>query len=212
MPTISNRLTRLKMKVDYSVLLDRDLYPNDTWKRAAYVIIGVHPSYREELESVVRHGGGNLALLNCLKPLLIPLHWQDAAYEIAKFFMRQEPDMSTFLPEISEQEVHNIASSIAATEAIFWFLRQKMLQENDKFNSKLRFPFRKHGHQRPLLPLPPLEAPYLPSMPEDDERPAWYTANYVARMLLGHITEESSDGWEFYLASKQYDHVEEKRD
>ena len=212
MPTISNRLTRLRIKVDYSVLLDSELYPNDMWKRAAYVIIGAYPSSREELESVVQHGGGDFALFNCLKPLLIPLHWQDVAYEIAKFFMRQEPDMSTFLPEISEQEVHNIASSIAATEAIFWFLRQKMLQENDKFNSKLRFPFRKHGHQRPLLPLPPLEAPYLPSMPEDDERPAWYTANYVARMLLGHITEESSDGWEFYLASKQYDHVEEKRD
>ena len=212
MPTISNRLTRLRITVDYSVLLDSELYPNDMWKRAAYVIIGAYPSSREELESVVQHGGGDFALFNCLKPLLIPLHWQDVAYEIAKFFMRQEPDMSTFLPEIGEQEVHNIASSIAATEAIFWFLRQKMLQENDKFNSKLRFPFRKHGHQRPLLPLPPLEAPYLPSMPEEDERPAWYTANYVARMLLGHITEESSDGWEFYLASKQYDHVEEKHD
>ena len=212
MPTISNRLTRLRITVDYSVLLDSELYPHDMWKRAAYVIIGAYPSSREELESVVQHGGGDFALFNCLKPLLIPLHWQDAAYEIAKFFMRQEPDMSTFLPEIGEQEVHNIASSIAATEAIFWFLRQKMLQENDKFNSKLRFPFRKHGHQRPLLPLPPLEAPYLPSMPEEDERPAWYTANYVARMLLGHITEESSDGWEFYLASKQYDHVEEKHD
>ena len=60
--------------------------------------------------------------------------------------------------------------------------------------------------------LPPLEAPYLPSMPEEDDRPAWYTANYVAKMLLGHIMEESSDGWEFYQASKQYDHVEEKRD
>lgn len=200
------------MKVDYSVLLDRELYPNDTWKRAAYVIIGVHPSSREELESVVRHGGGNLALLNCLKPLLIPLHWQDAAYEIAKFFMRQEPDMSTFLYEIGKQEVHNIASSIAAAESIFWFLRQKLLQEDNKSISRLRFPFRKRWLQQPLLPLPPLEAPYLPSMPEEDERPAWYTANYVAKMLLGHITEESSDGWEFYLASKQYDHVEEKHD
>lgn len=212
MPTISNRLTRQKMKVDYSVLLDRELYPNDTWKRAAYVIIGVHPSSREELESVVRHGGGNLALLNCLKPLLIPLHWQDAAYEIAKFFMRQEPDMSTFLYEIGKQEVHNIASSIAAAESIFWFLRQKLLQEDNKSISRLHFPFRKRWLQQPLLPLPPLEAPYLPSMPEEDERPAWYTANYVAKMLLGHITEESSDGWEFYLASKQYDHVEEKHD
>ena len=212
MPTISNGLTRLKMEMDYSVLLDRDLYPNDTWKRAAYVILGVHPSSREELESVIRHGGGNLALLNCLKPLLIPLHWQDAAYEIAKFFMSQEPDISTFLPEIGEQEVHNIASSIAAAEAIFRFLRKKESQEHDKFNSKLRFPFRKRMSQQPLLPLLPLEVPYLPSMPEEDERPAWYTANYVAKMLLGHITEESSDGWEFYLASKQYDHVEEKRD
>lgn len=211
MPTISNRFGQ-RMEVDYSVLLDRDLYPNDTWKRAAYVIIGVHPSSREELESVVRHGGGNLALLNCLKPLLIPLHWQDAAYEIAKFFIRQEPDMSTFLHEIGEQEVHNIASSIAVAEAIFWFLRWKESQENYKFISKLRSPFRNRMSQRPLLPLLPLEVPYLPSMPEEDDRPAWYTANYVARMLLGHITEESSDGWEFYLASKQYDYVEEKRD
>lgn len=211
MPTISNRFGQ-RMEVDYSVLLDRDLYPNDTWKRAAYVIIGVHPSSREELESVVRHGGGNLALLNCLKPLLIPLHWQDAAYEIAKFFIRQEPDMSTFLHEIGEQEVHNIASSIAVAEAIFWFLRWKESQENYKFISKLRSPFRNRMSQRPLLPLLPLEVPYLPSMPEEDDRPAWYTANYVARMLLGHITEESSDGWELYLASKQYDYVEEKRD
>ena len=211
MPTISNRFGQ-RMEVDYSVLLDRDLYPNDTWKRAAYVIIGVHPSSREELESVVRHGGGNLALLNCLKPLLIPLHWQDAAYEIAKFFIRQEPDMSTFLHEIGEQEVHNIASSIAVAEASFWFLRWKESQENYKFISKLRSPFRNRMSQRPLLPLLPLEVPYLPSMPEEDDRPAWYTANYVARMLLGHITEESSDGWEFYLASKQYDYVEEKRD
>ena len=125
MPTIHNRFSGVSMEADYSVLLDRDLYPNDTWKRAAYVIIGVHPSSREELESVVRHGGGNLALLNCLKPLLIPLHWQDAAYEIAKFFIRQEPDMNTFLPEIGEQEVHNIASSIATAEAIFWFIQRK---------------------------------------------------------------------------------------
>ena len=212
MPTISNILGVLSMKVDYSVLLDRDLYPNDTWKRAAYVILGVYPSSREKLEYVVQHGGSYFALFNCLKPLLIPLHWQDAAYEIAKFFMRQEPDMSTFLHEIGEQEVHNIASSIAAAEAIFWFLRKKASQEHYKFNPKLRFPFKKRMLQRPLLPLPPLQAPYLPSMPEKDDRPAWYTANYVARMLLGHITEESSDGWEFYLASKQYDHAEEKRD
>lgn len=212
MPTIHNRFTGLSMEVDYSVLLDRDLYPNDTWKRAAYVILGVYPSSREKLESVVRHGGGYFALFNCLKPLLIPLHWQAAAYEITKFFMRQEPDMSTFLPEIGEQEVHNIASSIAAAEAIFWFLRRKESQEHYKVSSKLRSPFRKRMPQRPLLPLPPLEAPYLPSMPEEDDRPAWYTANYVAKMLLGHIMEESSDGWEFYLASKQYDHVEERRD
>ena len=212
MPTIHNRFSGVSMEADYSVLLDRDLYPNDTWKRAAYVILGVYPSSRENLEYVIQHGGSYFTLFNSLKPPLIPLHWQDVAYEIAKFFMRQEPDMSTFLHEIGEQEVHNIASSIAVAEAIFWFLRQKMLQENDRFNSKLRFPFRKHGHQRPLLPLPPLEAPYLPSMPEEDDRPAWYTANYVAKMLLGHITEESSDGWEFYQASKQYDHVEEKRD
>lgn len=211
MPTIHNRFTGLSMEADYSVLLDRDLYPNDTWKRAAYVIIGVHPSSREELESVVRHGGGNLALLNCLKPLLIPLHWQDAAYEIAKFFIRQEPDMSTFLHEIGEQEVHNIASSIAVAEAIFWFLRWKESQENYKFISKLRSPFRNRMSQRSLLSPLSLQAP-LPSMPEEDERPAWYTSNYVAKMLLGHITEESSDGWEFYLASKQYDYVEEKRD
>ena len=137
---------------------------------------------------------------------------EDAAYEIAKFFMRQEPDMSTFLHEIGEQEAHNIASSIAAAEAIFWFLRKKASQEHYKFNPKLRFPFKKRMLQRPLLPLPPLQAPYLPSMPEEDDRPAWYTANYVAKMLLGHRTEESSDGWEFYQASKQYDHVEEKRD
>ncbi len=212
MPIINDRFSKLKLKTDYSVLLDKDLYPNDTWKRAAYVILGVHPSSREELESVVRHGGGNLALLNCLKPLLIPLHWQDAAYEIAKFFMRQEPDMSTFLHETGKQEVHNIASSIAATEAIFWFLRQKLSQENNKSISRLHLPFRKYMLQQPLLPLPPLEAPYLPSMLKEDERPAWYTANYVAKMLLGHITEESSDGWEFYQASKQYDHAEEKRD
>lgn len=200
------------MEVDYSVLLDNELYPNDTWKRAAYVILGMYPSSREKLESVVQHGGGYFALFNCLKPLLIPLHWQDAAYEIAKFFMRQEPDMSTFLPEIGEQEVHNIASSIAVAEAIFWFLRKKESQERYKFSSKLRSPFRKRMPQRPLLPLPPLEVPYLPSMPEEDDRPAWYTANYVAKMLLGYITEESSDGWEFYLAPKQYDHAEEKRD
>ena len=211
MPTIHNRFTGLSMEADYSVLLDRDLYPNDTWKRAAYVILGELPSSREKLESVVRHGGGYFALFNCLKPLLIPLHWQDAAYEIAKFFMRQEPDMSTFLHEIGEQEVYNIASSIAVAEAIFWFLRRKESQENYKFISKLRFPFRKRMSQRPLLSPLFLQAP-LPSMPEEDERPAWYTVNYVAKMLLGHITEESSDGWEFYQASKQYDHAEEKRD
>ena len=211
MPTIHNRFSGVSMEVDYSTLLDRDLYPDDTWKRAAYVILGVLPSSREELESVVLHGGSYFTLLNRLKPLLIPLHWQDAAYEIAKFFTRQEPDMSTFLYEIGEQEVHNIASSIAVAEAIFWFLQRKAVQENYKFISKLRFPFRKRISQRPLLSPLFLQAP-LPSMPEEDERPAWYTANYVAKMLLGHITEESSDGWEFYLASKQYDHVEEKRD
>ena len=211
MPTIHNRFTGLSMEVDYSVLLDNELYPNDTWKRAAYVILGVLPSSREKLEYVVQHGGSYFALFNCLKPPLIPLHWQDIAYEIAKFFMRQEPDMSTFLPEIGEQEVHNIASSIATAEAIFWFIQRKGMQENYKFISKFRFPFRKCMSQRPLLPPLSLQAP-LPLMPEEDERPAWYTANYVAKMLLGHIMEESSDGWEFYLASKQYDHVEERRD
>lgn len=211
MPTIHNRFTGLSMEADYSVLLDSDLYPNDTWKRAAYVILGVYPSSRENLEYVVRHGGGYFALFNRLKPLLIPLHWQDVAYEIAKFFIRQEPDMSTFLHEIGEQEVHNIASSIAVAEAIFWFLRWKESQENYKFISKLRSPFRNRMSQRSLLSPLSLQAP-LPSMPEEDERPAWYTSNYVAKMLLGHITEESSDGWEFYLASKQYDYVEEKRD
>lgn len=211
MPTIHNRFSGVSMEVDYSVLLDSELYPNDTWKRAAYVILGAYPSSREKLEYVVQHGGGYFALFNRLKPPLIPLHWQDAAYEIAKFFTRQEPDMSTFLYEIGEQEVHNIASSIAAAEAIFWFRKRKGAQENCKFISKLRFPFRNHISQRPLLPPLSLQAPLL-LMPEEDECPAWYTANYVARMLLGHITEESSDGWEFYLASKQYDHVEEKRD
>ena len=108
MPTIHNRFTGLSMEADYSVLLDSELYPNDTWKRAAYVILGAYPSSREKLEYVVQHRGGYFALLNSLKPLLIPLHWQDAAYEIAKFFIRQEPDMSTFLHEIGEQEVRRI--------------------------------------------------------------------------------------------------------
>ena len=211
MPTIHNRFSGVSMEVDYSELLDSELYPKDTWKRAAYVILGAYPSSRENLEYVVQHGGGYFALFNRLKPLLIPLYWQDAAYEIAKFFMRQEPDMSTFLHEIGEQEVHNITSSIAVAEAIFWFLRWKESQENYKFISKLRSPFRKRMLQRSLLSPLSLQAP-LPSMPEEDERSAWYTANYVAKLLLGHRTEESSDGWEFYLASKQYDHVEEKRD
>lgn len=211
MPTIHNRFSGVSMEVDYSVLLDSELYPNDTWKRAAYVILGAYPSSRENLKYVVQYGGGYFALLNSLKPLLIPLHWQNVAYEIAKFFMRQEPDMNTFFHEIGEQEVHNIASSIAAAEAIFWFLRRKESQEHYKLISKLRSPFRKPMLQRSLLSPLSLQAP-LPSMPEEDERSAWYTANYVAKMLLGHRTEESSDGWEFYLASKQYDHVEEKRD
>lgn len=182
------------------IFSDTLLYPHDSWKKAVYVLCGVYPDSRK---TFAVHIAPSLAS----SPPIIPLVWRDVAYELLKFTTKQNPIMTCFLPSIENMPVHAIGSSIAVSCSVFSYIQQKETQEKA---SLLRRWFSKKKRS-PLLPLDPPALPAM-SLPGEDIRPAWYTANYVAYALSGIYREMSSDGWEQYLTSRSTAYTEETRD
>lgn len=182
------------------IFLDVSLYPHESWKKAAYVLCGAYPNSWEEVT-------GDIVLKRLSVTPSMPLIWRDVAYELLKFTTRREPCMVYYLPTVENMPVCAIGSSVAVSCAVFSFLHRVNSQEKA---SILRRWFSKKQRSQ-LLPLDP---PVLPgfSLPDEDIRPAWYTANYIAYALFGIYRETSSDGWEQYLLSLNPAYTEETRD